>query len=229
MTPRAEAAPAPVADPQSRSEPPKTITLAEGLRLNRAERWIELDGFVPIDVREQDRTGYTLIRYLECIAVTPISGKDHEALMVTQVKPSTIHAALLTLGLEPGAPGAIAWYGREPVARPARGAPVTITYRTADQPPPGEPITTFIVDADTGEHFDARSQWVFAGSLFENDRYVADADGLVVGLHTFGTELVALQQAMSPDSFIEEPRWIAHPEQTPGFGASVIIRIAADR
>ena len=78
------------------------MTLAEGLRINRAERWLELDGFVPIDVRETDRTGYRLVRYLECIAVTPVSGKDHEALIVTSVRPSTIHAALLTLGLEPG-------------------------------------------------------------------------------------------------------------------------------
>lgn len=215
--------------PAEPSEPAETVTLAEGLRLNRAERWIELDGFVPIDVREQDRTGYTLIRYLECIAVTPMSGKDHEALMVTSVRPSHVHAALLTLGLEPGAPGSIAWDGRQPIAQPASGPPVTVTYREADQPPPGEPITAFIVDADTGEHFDARAQWVFAGSLFENDRYVADAQGLVVGLHTFGTELVALQEAMSPDSFIEEPRWIAHPQRTPKFGAPVTIRIVAGR
>lgn len=222
VVPSTEATPAPTGE----SEPPQTITLAEGLRLNHGERWIELDGFVPIDVREQDRTGYTLIRYLECIAVTPMSGKDHEALMVTSVRPSHVHAALLTLGLEPGAPGSIAWDGRQPVARPAKGPPVTVTYRKLDQPPPGEPITAFIVDADSGEHFDARAQWVFAGSLLENDRYIADAEGLVVGLHTFGTELVALREAMSPDSFIEEPRWIAHPQRTPDFGTSVTVRIA---
>ncbi|MFI4916852.1 MAG: YdjY domain-containing protein, partial [Phycisphaerales bacterium JB060] len=156
-----------------------------------------------------------------------MSGKDHEALMVTNVRPSHIHAALLTLGLEPGSPGAIAWDGQEPVATQAAGPAVTVTYRQLESPPPGEPITEFIVDADTGVHFDARAQWVFAGSLFEDDRYIADAEGLVVGLHTFGTELVALQEAMSPDSFIEEPRWIAHPQRTPDFGTRVTIRIAA--
>ena len=213
--------------------PSETITLAEGLRLNRAKGWIELDGFVPIDVRETDRTGFTLIRYLECIVVTPTSGKDHEALMVTSVRPSTIHAALLTLGLEPGDPGSIAWDGATVISSPASGGSLTITMRTADEPAPGSPITEFITHADTGEAFAApplpeSPQWVFAGSLLVGDRYVADAEGLVVGLHTFGSELVALVTAISPDSFIEEPRWIAHPERTPPFGTDVIVRITTE-
>ncbi|UYV11869.1 MAG: YdjY domain-containing protein [Phycisphaera sp.] len=214
-------------------EPSQTVTLAQGLRLNRTERWIELDGFVPIDVREQDRTGYTLIRYLECIAVTPASGKDHEALMVTSVRPSTIHAALLTIGLEPGAPAGIIWDGQSAIATPATGDPVRITYRIAEQPAPGNPIAHYITHADTGEAFDEQSlgetpQWVFAGSLIENGSdYAADSEGLTIGLHTFGTELVALRMAISPDSFIQPPEWIAHPELTPPFGTDVTIRIAA--
>ncbi|MGD1916154.1 MAG: YdjY domain-containing protein [Phycisphaerales bacterium] len=225
--------PPPPEPPAEQAEPAsETITLAEGLRLNRTERWIELDGFVPIDVRETDRIGFTLIRYLECIVVTPTSGKDHEALMVTSVRPSTIHAALLTLGLEPGKPGSVRWDGTAIISSPASGGSVTITYRTADQPPPGVPITDFITHADTGEPFAApplteSPQWVFAGSLLLGDRYVADAEGLVVGLHTFGSELIALETAISPDSFIEEPRWIAHPERTPPFGTEAIVRITA--
>ena len=222
-----EPAPVRAEAPPPEPEQSETTTLAEGLRLNRAERWIELDGFVPIDVREKDRTGYTLIRYLECIAVTPTSGKDHESLMVTSVQPSMIHAALVTIGLEPGKPGSISWDGTRAVMTPATGAPVRVTYRESDQLPPGAPITDYIVHADTGEPFDIAAQWVFAGSIFERDRYVADAEGLVVGFHTFGSELLALQRAMSPDSFIEEPRWIAHPQRTPEFGDLVTIRIAA--
>lgn len=184
-------------------------------------------------MREQDRTGYTLIRYLECIAVTPMSGKDHEALMVTSVRPSTIHAALLALGLEPGAPGGVIWDGQDAVATPATGDSVSITYRTADQPAPGTPISDYIIHADTGEAFDEQAlgevpQWVFAGSLIENrSDYVADRDGLAIGLHTFGTELIALRLAISPDSFIHPPEWIAHPERTPEFGTDVTIRISA--
>ncbi|MCW5757398.1 MAG: hypothetical protein KIT54_09200 [Phycisphaeraceae bacterium] len=210
--------------------PSGAITLAPGLRLHRDEGWIELDGFVPIDVREQDRTGYTLIRYLEAIAVTPMSGKDHEALIVTSVRPSTIHAALLALGLEPGRPGQITWDGRVAVALPAVGAPVSVTLREADAPPPGTPIEDYIIHADTGGAFDASAlgeapAWVFAGSLLEGGAYAADAQGLVVGLHTFGTEMVSLRLAMSPDSFIEEPVWIAHPQRTPPFGTDVVLRL----
>lgn len=184
-------------------------------------------------MREQDRTGYTLIRYLECIAVTPASGKDHEALMVTSVRPSTIHAALLTLGLEPGAPGGVTWDGQTAIAIAAAGDPVRITYRTTGQPAPGAPITDYITHADTDEAFDEQAlgeapQWVFAGSLIENGSdYVADSEGLTIGLHTFGTELIALRMAMSPDTFIQPPEWIAHPERTPPFGTDVTIRITA--
>ncbi len=183
-------------------------------------------------MREKDRTGYTLIRYLECIAVTPMSGKDHEALMVTTARPSTIHAALLTIGIEPGAPGGVTWDGQQAVATPATGAPVRVTMREANQSPPGTSITGFIVHADTGAAFDEQAlgeppQWVFAGSLLEGPSYAADAEGIVVGLHTFGGELIALRQALSPDSFIEEPRWIAHPEHTPLYGTNVTLRIIA--
>ena len=184
-------------------------------------------------MRETDRTGYTLIRYLECIAVTPMSGKDHEALMVTSVRPSTIHAALLTLGLEPGHPAKIFWDGQVARATPAEGSSVKVYLRTTDADAPGTPITEFITDADTGEAFNAHAlgeapQWVFAGSLIEDSRYAADAEGLVVGLHTFGSELIALRKAMSPDSFIEEPRWIAHPQRTPPYGTNVVLRIVAE-
>lgn len=153
--------------------------------------------------------------------------------MVTNVRPSTLHAALLTLGLEPGVPGDVIWDGVTAIATPATGAPVRITYRITDQPAPGTPITDYIIHADTGVAFDEEAlgetpQWVFAGSIFENGTdYVADSDGLTIGLHTFGTELVALRMAMSPDSFIQPPEWIAHPERTPPFGTNVTIRITA--
>lgn len=162
-----------------------------------------------------------------------MSGKDHEALIVTSVRPSTIHAALLTIGLEPGTPGAVSWDGVNAIATPATGDNVRITYRTTDQPAPGTPITDFIIHADTGEVFDEQAlgetpQWVFAGSIIENNNnYAADNEGLVVGLHTFGSELVALRMAMSPDSFIRPPEWIAHPQRTPAFGTDVTIRITA--
>ncbi|GIW74876.1 MAG: hypothetical protein KatS3mg103_1398 [Phycisphaerales bacterium] len=198
--------------------------------MHREQGWLEIEGFVPINVRETDRTGYRLVRYLEAVAVTPTSGKDHEALVVTRVRPSTIHAALLALGLTPGRPGSIAWDGQAARREPAEGPAVRVLLRAADQPPPGRPIEWFIVGDDQATAFDAqalgdRPRWVFAGSLVEDGRYAADALGLVVGLHTFGGEVVALRQPISPDSFIDRPQWIAHPQRTPPFGTSVIVRI----
>ncbi|MEO1009071.1 MAG: YdjY domain-containing protein [Planctomycetota bacterium] len=220
--------------PAESAPAPPAVEAFPGVRLHVGERWIEFDGIVPIDVRERDRTGFVLIRYLEAVAVTPASGKDHEALVLTSARPAHVHAALLALGLEPGTPGRVAWDGRFAITSAADGPRVAVTLRPSEAPPPGEPIEQFITHADDATPFrpgGGDPRWVFAGSLLQDDdtRYVADATGLLVGLHTFGSEVVALTTTLSPDSWIDEPEWIAHPERTPQFGASVTIRLAVDQ
>jgi len=232
--PQADAEPAPQAQ-QPQAQPAAPIELAPGLRAHLGERWVEFDAIVPIDAHQRDRTGYRLVRYLEAIAVTPASGKDHEALALARITPSLFHAALLAIGLEPGSPGAIAWDGSRAVATPASGQRVTVTLRPRGAAPPGRPVREHIVHADTGEpfgHGGAGARWVFAGSRTEAvgggdaERYLADAQGLLVGLHTFGSEVVSLREAMSPDSWVLEPVWIANHATLPTFGMPVVVRIA---
>lgn len=90
--------------------------------------------------------------------------------------------------------------------------------------------------------------WVFAGSRLVTTRYLADgtpiprdqpprevyaADeaGTVIGLATFGAELIAWSRTFSPDAHIEQPEWIADftpPSPTPAPpapGTPIIVRI----
>jgi hypothetical protein len=73
---------------------------------------------------------------------------------------------------------------------------------------------------------------VFAGSRFvvHEGREVYDADGagIVVGLHTFGSEVVALTAVLSHEASVLEPEWIARRDLLPPRGTPVIVRLTAD-
>ena len=82
---------------------------------------VEFDGTVPIDCHDP-RTPRV---YLEVAVCTPDT-KEHEALVVTRVKPSDVHAALLAAGLEAGEPGTWTWENKKLVAHPPKGGPVEV-------------------------------------------------------------------------------------------------------
>jgi hypothetical protein len=208
---------------------PGWVEITPGLRVQRQTRTLELDGIVPIDATNPD----TPRIFLEVVVCTP-NTREHEALVMTRVRPSEVHAALLALGLEPGAPGAI---------RVERGEVRAIQ-------PSGPALDVTLVTPDGTEH-DAR-QWivhfksleplaklqpeagfVFAGSRFVApksvrpgpERYDADDEGLLVGLHTFGGETIAFSRAMSPETRLEEAEWIADRARVPKFGTPMKVRI----
>ncbi len=74
-----------------------------------------------------------------------------------------------------------------------------------------------------------RLEWVFAGSKFREFRgrevYLAGVEGTVVGLTTFGSEIVGLRAMHHPDSAVEQPRFLAKVEAVPGYGEKVVVRL----
>lgn len=98
---------------------PEFVEVLPGLRLNRKGRVLEFDGSIPIEISEKART------FLEVI----VCGKDtreHEALVVTDLKASALHAGLLLLALEPGSPGGWNREGDKPTPIAPRGAEVEV-------------------------------------------------------------------------------------------------------
>jgi len=175
--------------------------------------------------------------FLEAVACTPDS-KEHESLVVTEAKPSHVHAALLLLGLEPGKPATWREEAGRTKAEPATGPEITVemVYRG----PEGAEVVVhpgdWIVHAKTGERFPDTDQfgWVFAGSEIRTRRsaegevrevYRADIEGTLIGLASFGTETIALATAISPESSVEEPVWIADLKSVPANDTPVTIRL----
>jgi hypothetical protein len=55
--------------------------------------------------------------------------------------------------------------------------------------------------------------------------YVADVEGTLIGLTSFGTETIGLTVMYNPDNDKEAPEWIASREKTPEIGTKVVVRV----
>lgn len=213
------------------------VALAQGgaeqpfphIRVDANARTVEFDATVPITLDDPDAP----FVYLELVACIPDT-KEHETLVVTEALPSHIHAALLLLGLEPGSPGAWEWRDDALQSIPPTGPRVRIEFLYTDVN--GEEVVArpqeWIVNAETGETFPA-GDWVFAGSRIVEWRgeefYDADGAGTLIGLTTFGSEVLAWPEMISPEASIEEPVWIANAATTPPMGTEVVVRLTPAR
>lgn len=208
------------------------------VRIDLVAGLLEFDAVVPINAHAPDGS----VVFLEVIACRRDS-KEHEALAMTDALASHIHAGLLLLGLEPGSPGRWVWRGDTPEAIAPEGDEVRITIAWTD----GEGVriehaaTDLVVSRGDGRTLtgmlgaadadDPPGRFVFAGSRMVlhqgREFYDADGTGLIVGMHTFGSEVVALTRTMSPEASILEPEWIARRDLLPERGTAVVVRIRA--
>lgn len=197
------------------------VEMFPGVRVDMDARTVEFEGEVPIKADAGDGT----VVFLE-VMVCARDSKEHEALVVTDVLPSHVHAALLALGLEPGAPGGWREFGDAVRGFPAHGPEVALEFVVNGEATPGAAW----VERDGGDGGLEDQAWVFSGSRFVDrgggEVYDADGTGLLVGLTTFGSEVLSYQVLYSHDSAIEEPVWIADPEATPDFGTPVTVRLS---
>jgi hypothetical protein len=197
------------------------------VRVDVAAKRIEIDGVVPIDCHDEE-TPYV---FLEVIACAPGS-KEHEALVMTSAKASHVHAALLAIGLEAGKPGGWKLEGESltPIEPEGPGVEVRIAYEKDGERVEAD-AREWVVSVEGEKRFDKdkKAGWVFAGSRFvtrgECEVYDADGTGLIVGLTTFGSEVVAWREVISPEAEVQEPEWIADREKVPAFKTEVVLVI----
>lgn len=201
------------------------------VRVDRAARVVEFDAYVPLVIDDPEQ-----VVFLETIVCTRNS-KEHETLLATDARPSNVHAALLLLGAEPGAPGD--WTtGEDNEIRliPPTGPAVRVEFLWTDAQGAAhhdDPVTWVVNDA-TGAGL-ADQDWLFSGSRLVEwtppgkdapvEVYDADYSGTLIGLHTFGTETLAWPTVMSPDSTVEEPVWVADAKKAPPVNAPVTVRL----
>lgn len=212
-------------------QPARVIELAPGLRVNRSTRVVEFEGTVPVDAHNADTPDV----FLELLVTGPDS-REHESLVVTRVPPSLIHAALLAVELTPGRPGSVTWQDDRARRTPATGDRVEVLVRVESGEGWSEPapLASWVISQDRATRLVDDPGWsglVFAGSTADPPRdvpYVADATGTIIGLATFGTEVIAPRLTLSHESRIDAPAWVANRERTPvrGTRVRVIIRPA---
>ena len=204
-----DAAPAPGA-------PPAPVALGAGVTVDRAAGEVRVDTQVAMD------RGW--LEQGVCAAGT----REHESLLATEVPASRIHAALLLLGLEPGAPGS--W----------REVPKGDSFAVERIAPRGPRLDLFVrvdgrqVPLDAWVHDPVRhaafpsQPWVFAGSRMRANRppepgehYVADRTGSIVGIVTFGDEVIAYDEILSDKVDVDAPEWQASTAVIPAPGTRV--------
>jgi hypothetical protein len=170
--------------------------------------------------------------WLEQIACSP-NTREHESLVVVAAKPSNIHAALLMAGFEPGSPGRWIYEQDELRVVPPAGdrLDVFVRYRRADTTEEvEEPIANWIRDAE-GQATFPDDPWVFGGSAFiENpewmgpgEHYVADMSGSIIGLVTFGDEVIGYSRVLSDQAAIQPPQWEVRSDHVPAVGTPVTL------
>lgn len=174
------------------------------------------------------------VGFLEQIACSP-NTREHEALVVVMAKPSHIHAAMLMAGFEPGAPGKWIYHDEEKriEVRPPTGPKVRVMMRyEKDGKTIEEPAVKWIRD-HLGEQTFPDKPWIFAGSLFaENpefmgpgEHYVADETGSIIGLVTFGDELLGYSEVIADQEDVTPAEWEVDDRAAPPVDTKVTIVI----
>lgn len=198
-----------------------------------------------VDVEASVCEDYGLLEVVACVKDT----RDHESVVRTEAKPSHIHTALLLLGARPGSPAMQQVIDQEAMRFRSilpSGSPVDVSLVITDEKGVAieRPINEFIV---RGKDYDAVGQevekegpkekfpthtFLFAGSVLlppaeegAPRQYVADTEGNVISISTFGDEVLC--QAGIHDRGNETLIWQADDEiLKPG---NVILRLRPHR
>ena len=207
--------PAPDESPKIRDFGPPLVDDLNDLRKLHAvyPAWIDTKHKQVVIMGETCRANYPL----EFFATYPARG--YEAIIVIQVKPSLVHAALLALGAEPGHPARF-----EPKFEPATGTEIEIEVRWKDKAGKAQRSRAqeWIRDIQTKKALDLN--WVFSGSGFWTDDstgkqvYRADSAGDFISVLNLPTSTLDLpiRSASALESRLFEG-FVEHlpPEKTP--------------
>jgi len=195
-----------------------------------------LEPFAGVTVRPDERTVELEARacleagWLEQIACAPGS-REHEALVVIAARPSDVHAALLLAGFEHGAPGSWSYENEALTFTPPTGDRLDVRARyERDGRTIEEAFRAWMVDAEGRPSF-PRTPWVFAGSAFaENpdwmgpgEHYVADQTGSIIGLVTFGDEVVGFEEVFADQQSVQPLAWQVRIDHVPPVGTPVTV------
>lgn len=190
---------------------------------------VEFEGAVSINVHHPE----TPIVYLEMFVTAPDS-REHESLVVSSIRPSSLHAALLAADAQPGMPRHKDEQGQW---INAAGDTLEVMFALKDKEHPDQWGSFFraeewVISERSQEPLIDSEQWggfVFAGSTFshlgQTTGYRADRSGTIISLTTFGDEVVSPTWPISDKADQDTPEWIANIDRVPAIGTPVRVRI----
>ncbi len=204
---------------------PATIEPFDDIVVHLHEPSVEVRGWVALDGG-----------FLEQIACSP-GTREHESLIVIRARPSNVHAALLLAGFEPGSPGRWTWNDALPegeqlqlIEPQGNRLDVLVRYERAGEVIE-EPIRNWVRDFHDMDRSLPEAPWVFGGSLFKENppqmgpghHYVADYSGSIIGLVTFGDEVVGFMEIMPDQEEFHAPEWEVDIDRIPPVGTPVTV------
>ena len=184
----------------------------------------------PVEINRDAREVRVACRFLEIIDPLEFicvgrNGPDHESLLITDVPASTVHTALIGIGLTPGRPlryseAADRWI-------PPSGPPLRIEVEWTDDDGTlrREPINALVRDLRTGASMPQRP-FVFVGSQFYTggdgvERYAADGTGQVVSLVNFEFPTIDVGELKSNAN--ETLEWEINRDLAPGMNTPAVM------
>lgn len=191
----------------------------EGIVVYPDRRTVEIDAWSCLDAG-----------WLEQIACSPDT-REHEALVVIEARPSEIHAALQLAGYRSGSPGAWSYEGGTVALTPPTGDAIDIDVRYEHEGETViEPIGAWIEDGRGRATFPG-GPWIFGGSILApnpewmgpGEHYVADLSGSIIGLVTFGDEVVGYREVIADQEAVQAPEWRVRADHVPPVGTPVTL------
>jgi hypothetical protein len=174
------------APPVMREVSPGIVEIGR-IRLDQKARTIRFPGELNLDEG-----------VLEYLLVTP-QGSTHESLLVSDVRPSDVHFAMLLLGAK-GAGADAPNAGDAPTgqidAKYLKTAPklrgdhiaITVTWKSGDAEKTTA-IEDWIFNIETKKAME-RGPWIYNGSMFSNAHFMAQVDGAFAALVTYPSALI---------------------------------------
>jgi len=241
--------------PQAEAPPeaPALRELFPGVRVDLVAKVVEFDGMVPVNAHtkadlkvflETTVCGYDSKEHESLVVTKAKPSQVHAALLMLGLKPGKPGAWKLEEKKWVGIPPE----GDEVEIRFV----VTGADGVQREEDPADWIVN-IKDGKTLKAIAPDAEWVFAGSKLAAKKpaqrapgegiatqpnppasddakpgpeyYVADIEGTLIGLASFGTETIGLTAMYNPDNDKEAPEWIASREKTPEISTKVVVRV----
>lgn len=191
--------------------------------------WVE-DGVVEFDAKVAMDCHHpeTPDVFLEMLITGPDT-REHESLLVSLLKPSSLHTAMLAAGFESGHPVRYAEDGDERISATGDQLLIKLQVQDTDQ---WINIVDWVVQIEQKTLLEDSVHWkglVFAGSSLNDDGvYKADREGAIASMTPWGFEVISPVWMLSPEASVDEPVWIANSDQVPLLGKAVRVRIERD-